>query len=503
MSPAWSTSRPDRRLQRSTERDVLGERHRVPLDVALARARRRRPRRGAVLLARPSTGRASTAPTRIGTPIASTAASITRRASALTKGSMSLAFSGQITRSGCGTLPARDGRPRGRCVASRGCRATARALGVELQARPRHVALNGRDRHAAAAPGASGSASGQAAEQHGQRQRPQRPAAVADWRSAQGDSTAASSSAPARRHGEGHQRRAAERGQAEGGRIGLREREPAPREAAEGDAAAERLHRDPEPPCRRPQDQPAAQADLQPLDEAERRPERAEQRLAAGPARSRQPTDDDARPREQRQRRRRGRRASRASAAQRAPRPSRRPGPARATAEWRAATSHDGARESARRGHRAARQQRPLPAASGGRAGRRRGTAARLVRRSTSSGTWTARRGGRSVLTGQCARARACSMTQPWSAGRRPGRPSDRPRSNWLHCHGTLSTGAHGPDLDPPSDVPIAVRGDGQIDLRGRGTGRGVYAPLSGRRESPYSDSSCGGRAEVYETYSP
>ena len=54
----------------------------------------------------PGTSPRSTVPTRIGTPIAVAAAAICWAASGLRSGSMSLEFSGQTTRSGCGCRPA-------------------------------------------------------------------------------------------------------------------------------------------------------------------------------------------------------------------------------------------------------------------------------------------------------------------------------------------------------------------------------------------------------------
>ena len=77
-------------------------------------------------------GPSTTAPTRIGAPIASAARSICRAASALRYGSMSELFSGQMTTSGCGCSPAahRGGELEGalRVVVEHGA-----ALGVEVQ----------------------------------------------------------------------------------------------------------------------------------------------------------------------------------------------------------------------------------------------------------------------------------------------------------------------------------------------------------------------------------
>ncbi len=117
------------------QRDVLGERHRVPLDVALPRAGApgpRRCRRCGWWSA--GSGPSASVPTRIGTPTALAAWSISACASGLRIGSMSEAFSGQSTRSGSATRPARgvggQRERRGDVVAQHGL-----ALGVEVQAR--------------------------------------------------------------------------------------------------------------------------------------------------------------------------------------------------------------------------------------------------------------------------------------------------------------------------------------------------------------------------------
>ena len=82
------------------------ERHRVPLDVALPGPGARVPDVGDVADRGRRRARRARVPTRIGTPTARAAESISARASGFCSGSMSEAFSGQSTRSGAATRPA-------------------------------------------------------------------------------------------------------------------------------------------------------------------------------------------------------------------------------------------------------------------------------------------------------------------------------------------------------------------------------------------------------------
>ena len=160
---------------------------------------------------------------------------------------MSEAFSGQITRSGCGTPPGAD-RGGELAGAARVVVEHGRALGVEVQAQPRHVALHaggaqrarlGVDRGGDDQPSAQhGGGRGGAGDRRRAAGRPGRPRAAA-----QGGDRLEQQQA-GRRHRGRHQRCAAERGEVERGGLRLRERQPAPPEPAEGHAGLQGLDGD-------------------------------------------------------------------------------------------------------------------------------------------------------------------------------------------------------------------------------------------------------------------
>ena len=123
------------------------------------------------------------------------------------------------------------------------------ALGVEVQAEARHVALHDRDGHGRVRP-APRHRHQQAGPQH-QRRAPAAGYAGGGPATAGADgrqrppAAAATSSPPATRDGERDQRRAAERGQPQQRGVALAEREPPPREPAERGPVAQRLLRRP------------------------------------------------------------------------------------------------------------------------------------------------------------------------------------------------------------------------------------------------------------------
>ena len=132
-------------------------------------------------------------------------------------------------------------------------------------------------------------------------QLPRPPSSATDAR--RQPAPASSSSAPESATANETQWRTGDGGQAESGRIGLRERQPTPAETAEGHATLEGLDGDRRGSHRQgPHQRTAEWTGLQALHQAERDAgQGAEERLHHGERDPRQPPDDDPRPLEERQ----------------------------------------------------------------------------------------------------------------------------------------------------------------------------------------------------------
>ena len=192
-----------------------------------------------VLLTWSGPGPCSTAPTRTGTPMSRTASSISAPAPGSRNGSMSEAFSGQMTRSGRATSPARTSAA-SRWVASTWFRSTCSRSPWKSSPTPgtspcTSATVTGRPSPAptgssspATGTARASSASTAAGRQAGQAQDRRR-----EQRSGKGGH-------------EGHQRGTTDRGVGREGRRGLGERQPPPREAPEGRRVAGQLLRDPQ-----------------------------------------------------------------------------------------------------------------------------------------------------------------------------------------------------------------------------------------------------------------